>query len=1291
MAPVTEDEPELIDELAEDYVRRLRAGEAVTPEDYAAKHPDLAERIADLFPVLAMMEGLKSPAPGAGEESATRRDDVPTSIGPYPVQRELGRGGMGRVYEVTDAAGQRRALKVVHPHLLERSGFLARFLREIEAGQRVEHEGIVQTLASGVAEVEGEELPYVLLEYVEGETLRDLLAETGGVSERLVREIGAAVAEALAVIHDAGIVHRDVKPENVILTPDERIKLADLGIALVQEETQRITQTGEFVGSLLYAAPEQVRGGRVDARADLYALGLVLYELLAGQHAEATEAGSVLAWKVATRRARPLRQVVPQATPFLEAVLATLLEPEAARRPASAAEVARWLRVGEDDPWWHEHRSPTEGRRTRTAEAAVAFAGRDAERETLDALWSKVQAGTGQVLLLRGEAGMGKSRLLEAWLDTIEGPPPGAAVLSTGHAPGVGAVGLAPLARGLRAHLGEDPLQRLRTWLGDRADHAPSVLARLDAVDLTRADAGAGPSGLEATIVDLVHGLAREQPVAFVVEDLHFASDEGRDLFRRQAHAFARDSVLLIGTLRPGENEALLEALRPLSHVTVLDLPPLGEEAAAELLARAMGPTTPPADAARALLRLSDGNPYYILEFARSLRERASTGAADAPELDVPGSVRELVEARLATLDEADRDLLSVAACSGYRFDPVIVCEASGMPRLAGLRALHRLERSRGLLVAEGAGYRFHHHLVQEVLQSEIPPALRAGYHGALADATEHHLPPDSAPTGALAYALARHHLLGDTPERAAPYVLAGLEYLMELAEGRRAARMARGALEALPHAEPKLRAHLRFQLGRALDGHAPPTEIVGLLEQTLEETRAVGDRILELDVLQHLGAAVSHTGRHADGTRISAEAAALAETAGDPLRLARALTSHATSHYNLGRHEEAFATGQRALDIAREAGAAGQVGHTAMILAAIYVESGRYADARPLAELALSITHLHGDRPAEQYVTAVLAKLANLQGDVATAERLMLRSRDLARELGNLRLALGADLGLVQAVLNLGRVAEAREQVEHALGVALRSGYPEIAALLTVTHALATSLLGDVTAAWETATRGRELLERVPLPAIVARVVPALANVFAWAGAFDDAEAVLQQGHEAAARAGVPRERAYIAQAAAGLLDARGDTQGALEAYLTVLEETRSRGLDLQRALLAVRVGGLQVRLGRPEEARTHLEEAMTLAERAPLPAVVAEAGLWLDLLPGGNLQRAAIAWERDAALLPVLARLRLGLELARRSDDERLASAVRDLAEAHVAEAPEALREGLVSRVALLRDALA
>ena len=130
-----------------------------------------------------------------------------------------------------------------------------------------------------------------MLEFVEGESLRDLLEDTGAVSERLAREIGANMAHALAALHEIGVVHRDVKPENVVISPDERIKLMDLGLAFVQEEALRLTQTGVFVGSLLYAAPEQLRGDPVDARTDLFGLGLVLFELLTGHLPARAEKG----------------------------------------------------------------------------------------------------------------------------------------------------------------------------------------------------------------------------------------------------------------------------------------------------------------------------------------------------------------------------------------------------------------------------------------------------------------------------------------------------------------------------------------------------------------------------------------------------------------------------------------------------------------------------------------------------------------------------------------------------------------------------------------------------------------------------------------------------------------------------------------------------------------------------------------------------------------------------------------------------------------------------------------
>ena len=159
------------------------------------------------------------------------------------------------------------AVKVVHPHLLDEPEYVARFLREAEAGRRVDHPNVVRTLETGLVDATTGEVPYIVLEYVEGQNLRALLREVELVPERLCRHVGAALADALAAVHAAGLVHRDVKPENVVITADETVKLMDLGVAVLQDRARRLSQTGEFVGSLLYAAPGADRSAEHPTRA----------------------------------------------------------------------------------------------------------------------------------------------------------------------------------------------------------------------------------------------------------------------------------------------------------------------------------------------------------------------------------------------------------------------------------------------------------------------------------------------------------------------------------------------------------------------------------------------------------------------------------------------------------------------------------------------------------------------------------------------------------------------------------------------------------------------------------------------------------------------------------------------------------------------------------------------------------------------------------------------------------------------------------------------------------------
>jgi serine/threonine-protein kinase len=214
-----------------------------------------------------------------------------THLGPYRLGDELGSGGMGTVYAADVTAevpgigdASRVAIKVIHPHLLEKSGFFKRFMREAEIGKSVKHEAGVKTYDVDAIAVDGKMVHFMVMEYVEGRTLRDLLEDMKQVPETLLREIARQVTAGLDAIHTVGIVHRDLKPENVLITPDDDVKIMDLGVARLVEETVALTRDGQFTGSVLYAAPEQFEAAGVGPQADLYSIGVMLFELASGSN-----------------------------------------------------------------------------------------------------------------------------------------------------------------------------------------------------------------------------------------------------------------------------------------------------------------------------------------------------------------------------------------------------------------------------------------------------------------------------------------------------------------------------------------------------------------------------------------------------------------------------------------------------------------------------------------------------------------------------------------------------------------------------------------------------------------------------------------------------------------------------------------------------------------------------------------------------------------------------------------------------------------------------------------------
>lgn len=281
-------------------------------------------------------------------------------VGAYRIVRPIGKGGMGAVFEaVHTRTGQAAAIKVLHPRFTSDTEALARFLAEGRATAKLDHPSIVRILETG-------QLPsgacYIAMEYLRGETLGARLKRKGRLGRDALR-IGSQIAAALVQAHKKNIIHRDLKPSNLILAEGEadgagrdQVKIIDFGIAKIagedKEESDFRTRTGTMIGTPVYMSPEQCRGVGVTDRTDVYALGVILYQALAGRPPFFSRAdGDILAMHILVEP-RPLRELEPATPQRVADFIARMLIKNAVERP-TMAEVAAQLVLLADDPDWN--------------------------------------------------------------------------------------------------------------------------------------------------------------------------------------------------------------------------------------------------------------------------------------------------------------------------------------------------------------------------------------------------------------------------------------------------------------------------------------------------------------------------------------------------------------------------------------------------------------------------------------------------------------------------------------------------------------------------------------------------------------------------------------------------------------------------------------------------------------------------------------------------------------------------------------------------------------------------
>ncbi len=254
----------------------------------------------------------------------------------------MGTGGMSSVFRAHDRQLERRvAIKILHEHYAEDPEYLERFRREARAVARLSHPNIVTVIDRG----DDDGRQYIVFEHVDGENLKELVLRSGRLSVRRALELALAVADGLAFAHDQGLVHRDVKPQNVLLSSEGEVKVTDFGIARSLHMEHGVTQTGTVLGTGEYLAPEQASGKPVSPATDVYSLGVVLWELLAGDVPFVGDNFVAVALRHVNEPPPSLRERRPDVSPRLDAAVQRALAKDPARRFPSMTAFAQELRA----------------------------------------------------------------------------------------------------------------------------------------------------------------------------------------------------------------------------------------------------------------------------------------------------------------------------------------------------------------------------------------------------------------------------------------------------------------------------------------------------------------------------------------------------------------------------------------------------------------------------------------------------------------------------------------------------------------------------------------------------------------------------------------------------------------------------------------------------------------------------------------------------------------------------------------------------------------------------------
>lgn len=905
--------------------------------------------------------------------------------GRYRLREQIGQGGAGIVYKAEDEQLQRIvALKVLTADGGMAGDKLARFRSEALSVAQLNHPNII-TLYDYA---EQEAHPYLVMEYIPGQDLWSL--DNSYAPSLMPFEVSLPIIDgilaALEYSHTHHVVHRDLKPENVMITPEGLVKVMDFGLARIQGQS-RLTQEGLVAGTASYLAPELALGEPGDHRADLYALGVMMYELLTGRLPfSGDDPLSVVSQHIHAPVVPPQRYN-PNVSDELQAIILKLMAKHASERYANATEVRRdlapslaYYRGEEMLP--AAEAAPSLGLEVSTTQQALLdrisrgkMIGREAEMAELKRRWDRIRRGESDlepVLLISGESGIGKTRLLRE-LQVYAGLRDGYVLQGTAREEDMGTP-YTLFANALRNYVREQPAETLRR-------HAPGFVAgevvRLaphlaDKLGYIPPNPSLSPEAERARLLEQVcrffTHMANERPVLLLLDDLHFADPGSLELLETLARNSAGSSLLIAGAYRDvavGVSSAVNHhiAVLALSELVCrIPLNRLPQEAARQMLEALLG--DPVSDEfAHSIYDVTEGNPLFVEEVIKSLAvdgqiilREGHWEQRDTGRLHVPGSIKSVLGGRLKRIKKSTLELMQLAATIGRNFTLELLTEASPYSDEIIEAAFEEaflyqlIEMNKVVDQPREASpygldvyYQFQHAFIRETLYEELRPLRRRLLHRRVAAAMEKLAGEKPIESPAV---LAHHFTAGAQDEMAVCY----------LWQAGNIARQVHANAEAVGYYSQARQ--ILEDAAIELSGEALRLNLIHRFE-LLSKERAIlhlmGGRERELEALENLQE--------------------VAEALNDPTRWVEVMSRLALYHWQVGRLNQAEKVARQALEVAQKHNdRRGEQYCLEQIARVLWTR--RDAESMSFAAQALLIAQELGDRRREGRLTELVGHI---------------------------------------------------------------------------------------------------------------------------------------------------------------------------------------------------------------------------------------------------------------------------------------------------------------------------